>query len=170
MTKFDDAHSEIMQLTREHRFDEAIRKCEEHLLTWPTTERHDAFHNLAYVRYVSGDLPAALAAISDAISLSPSYAGHRHARARWALELQDYDTAESDATELLSIEKNRRSIAFVNSALVMRAFALAKQGKPGDALKDLERVNDEGPFRICRTLWMKWQLVALATSALRERK
>jgi len=108
MATYDEAHSEIMRLTSERRYDVAIRKCEEHLQRWPASEHHRALHNLAYVKSVAGDLDGALQAITQAIMLAPKSRGHRYARAEWALELERMTKRFRMLTRFL---KSRRLLA-----------------------------------------------------------
>jgi tetratricopeptide (TPR) repeat protein len=162
MTIFDGAHAEILRLVSERRYEDACRNCEEHLRTWPPTERHQALHNLAYVWRMSGDLPAAVRTITEAILLSPKDASHRDARMCWALELKDCEIVIQDGAALLDIERARESVAFRNAALVRRAFAYLQLGRRDDALRDLAEVDGEGPFRIWGANWTRDQLVSKA--------
>jgi len=141
---------------------EAIHLCRKQLATWPADSLHEAWHNLAYVQNSSGDKLDALESIGKAIALAPKHPGHRDARACWALEQRHFDLVIGDCTALLEIEGERESIAFVDSALAMRAYALIQVGNPASALADLRRVAGDGPFRILRRDWSKQQLIDLA--------
>jgi tetratricopeptide (TPR) repeat protein len=130
-----------------------------HLANWPPRHRDEVLHNLSYVQWAQGNHDEAMSSISSAVVLAPLAPEHRDARARWAIELERYDVAIRDCTALLDIERARRSEAFTDAALALRAFASIQTGDLATARADLCRLTDEGPFRIARGFWSRRDLL-----------
>lgn len=160
--ELDETFDEVRMFVRAKRYDAALEMCNTLMPEWPEKERHHLFDHMAYVYDRMGKAQLALDAISQALELDKTWAGHWDFRMILAIDLGRYDLAVSDSTSLIELEQRRGSIAFVESARVYRAYAQIELGEIERALNDLSMVNDAGPFRIAGKWWLKSELVELA--------
>lgn len=158
--QLDQGLQEVLKFVRVSNFDEAVALCRLQIQTWPDVNRHHAWHNLYHVQKSAGETDEAMTSIATAIQLAPDYPGHRDARARFALELGEFDLVLEDSAALLRIERKRNSKAFMDIGHVLQAVALSHCDDWDGALHHLENVEDVGPFRICSSNWTKEQLIA----------
>jgi tetratricopeptide (TPR) repeat protein len=149
----------VMDLIKANKFEEALDLCRHHIDHWPTAEKHHAFGWLASVHSRMKNNAAAMEAVTAAIALGPAWSGHWDKRMLLATDMSNFPMAIDDATKLIALERQRGSIAFVESAHVYRAYALIQIGRIEEALSDLSTVQDQGPFRIAGRWWLKSELL-----------
>ncbi len=157
--ELDSAHSAILNLVRKKKYEAAVALCKAHLERWPEANLHEAWHNLSYVQSAQGDTLGAIDSLSKAVSLAPDYPAHRDARARLALQSGKEGLAIEDCTALLRIEGQRRSIAFVSSARLIRSLAYMNSGSIEAAYQDLKDIDDSGSFYMGGVVYSKAQLL-----------
>ena len=161
--EIDSLFSKIRSLVSEKRYSDAISRCRELFTVWPKRHHH-LFGRLAFIYEQMGDRIAALDAISEAIALKPTSPAHLDHRMVIATNLNNFEMAQTDPDRLIAVEQRRGSKAFIESARIYRAYAFINLGKTLEALKELEEINDPGPFRIDGRLWSKTDLLRLARS------
>lgn len=154
----------VMGLVQSGNFEAALDLCRRYIECWPSGDRHHAFGWLAYVHERMKNKVAAMEAITSAIKLAPAWIPHLDQRMLLATDIGNFPMALDDATSIISIERQRGSVAFIESAHVYRAYALIRMGRIEEAFSDLSTVQDQGPFRIAGRWWLKSELVEIAQS------
>lgn len=157
----DRVHAQVLELTRERRFEEALTICYRCVEEWEDPLRHEAWHNLAYALFCCDRMGEAIDAITKAIELAPEDRAHLFSRARWALAVGDLVTAEADWSKLIEVDERLKSEAFLSAALIGRALTRMRARRVVDAEADLRRVDDEEIIFIEDRLWTVEDIRAL---------
>lgn len=156
----EEIRERVLALVAEGRHAEAIDVCEDALTKNSADDGHRLLHYRATIEWELGQHEAALTSLRAAQELCPEWAGHSYQACLWLLELGRYSAAYDEADRLLKIEETRGSIAFVDSGMMLKAFALAHIGDMPGAMNVLRLVNDERPMWIAGRLIGRGELLA----------
>jgi tetratricopeptide (TPR) repeat protein len=162
----DRLHQQVLCLTRQERYADALALCERAMKNLAPCFLHDVWHCKAHVLWTYGRNDEALDAISHAISLDPENRPHRFARARWATAEGKLHLAEEDWTELVRLEEQLQSDAFLRSALAARALTRMLMRNEDLALQDLRRLRGDEEIVIGDRLWSVPAIRRLSISRL----
>jgi tetratricopeptide (TPR) repeat protein len=128
-------------------------------LKWKGEDFRHTVHGLrAYIYRVAGDRLLEKAELISALTLSPGDAGYLSSRMELYAELDDHESAISDASDILS---NRRHRAFRNDALLVRALMYARIGRYDEAKLDLIALDAGCTTRLKNEIWTASKIINL---------
>ena len=134
----------------------AVDRCDDALSRADRADHHRIHGLRAWALWSAGERERALADLEIARRLNPHWAAHLYHAADWLIDLQRFPEAVVAADQLLDLEAARSSIAFVDAALFIKAYALVRLGDNSAARSVLNRVKDEKP------IWIGGRLISQA--------
>jgi tetratricopeptide (TPR) repeat protein len=142
----DEIKRQMSALQSAGKIDEAIALCTAAMSAIARGDVHRLLDYRAFAKWMAGEREAAMADMEAAIKAAPHWAGHLYQYALWSIELGSFQDAEKTSRQLIAVEIERSSVAFLDSARFFLSFALLQLGQWAEALDAARAVQDEKPI------------------------
>jgi tetratricopeptide (TPR) repeat protein len=155
----DALREEVQTLIRLKRPLEAVVRCNDALSAFEFAQHSRIVGFRAQAEWSAGNREDALRDIAIARDMDQTWPAHLYQLALWLLELERFDEAPHAADQLIRLEQERASTAFIDAARFLKAYGLVFNGRRPEGLQALALVSDESPTWIAGRLISKSDLM-----------
>ena len=163
----EEIRDRMRKLQNAGRSDEAIAICTAAMSKISQEDIHRLLDYRASAKWRAGDREEALADMEAAITAAPKWAGHLYQYMLWCAELDLFNDAVKVSKQLVAVETERASVAFIDSARFIQSFALLQLGDWEGALASARSVKDEKPIWVSGRFVSKSELIEAAAKKRR---
>ena len=158
----EEIRDRMRELQRIGRSDEAIAICTAAMSEIGQEHIHRLLDYRASAKWRVGHREDALADMEAAITAAPQWAGHLYQYMLWCVELGLFNDAVKASKQLVIVETERASDAFMDSAHFFQSFALLQLGDWEGALASARSMKDEKPIWVSGRFVSKSELIEAA--------
>ncbi len=143
-------------LTELERYDEAKEVLRKSATDELNTSPHLAWGNLGKAQFYSGELPEAVSSTMEAVRLEPRFCIGFYTMGEALARMQRWDDAERALVQAIEADEECEGSPQLQGAWLLRGEVRAELGHRQDAVADLERCVELGPYtnhgRMCQKL------------------